>query len=124
MQSGGNFNWAIYTTSSGQLDYYLGTGGVSWDIGDTKSIGAVSTGQWYHVALVRNGNTFNGYLDGVSGSSTTSSASIGANSTNGAFFGAQATSNFNGYLDDIRITKGVARYTANFTPPTAAFPNG
>ena len=37
--------------------------------------------------------------------------------------GVSPTASFSGYIDDFRITKGIARYTSNFTPPTAPFPD-
>jgi hypothetical protein len=76
-----------------------------------------STGQWYHVAWVRNGSTVTVYRDGTSLGSTTDSKTLN-DSANGITLG----SSLNAYVDDLRITVGVARYTANFTAPTVAFP--
>ena len=80
------------------------------------------TNQWYHVAFVRSSSTVTPYLDGVSSSSASDANTYSFSSTLlriGAYWGGD----FNGYIDDLRITKGVARYTANFTPPTAPFPD-
>jgi hypothetical protein len=84
-------------------------------------------GQWVHLAVVRVSGTTTFYINGTSVGSTASTI----NWTNqdvivgGGRYSAGSSINvsFTGYIDDFRITKGVARYTANFTPPTAAFPN-
>jgi hypothetical protein len=117
-------SFAIYTTSSGKVNYYLSSNGASWNIASGVQIGSIATSQWYHIALVRNSNVFTPYLGGVSGTQTTSSSSL--NSQQQFVAGVSpnfSTGWFNGYIDDVRITKGVALYTSNFTPPTAAFPN-
>jgi hypothetical protein len=94
---------------------------VATDAGST-----VNTGQWYHIAIVKNGSTTTIYRDGTSvgSGSDTNTYSVTGNFYIGGGSGT-GFDNFylNGYIDDLRITKGVARYTANFTPPTAAFPN-
>ena len=82
---------------------------------------AVTQGVWNHLAWTRQGSICRVFVNGVlQGSGTKSDAfsinSIGATSSGGG----QAV---NGYIDDLRITKGVARYTSNFTPPTAPFPD-
>jgi hypothetical protein len=88
---------------------------------------ALTMGQWVHFAVVRSGSAtgnvkiyFNGVLDATSSGAITDNF----NQTSIGYVGADrvGTSPMNGYIDDLRITKGYTRYTANFTPPTAAFP--
>jgi hypothetical protein len=85
------------------------------------------TGRWYHVAVTKNAGTWTLWLDGVSqGTSTTTVYPAGPAEQLGIGylqFGTGTNNAFNGYMDDFRITRGYARYTANFTPPTDAFPN-
>ncbi len=83
---------------------------------------APSLNTWYHFACVRNGSTTTMYINGSSIGSGTSvnAASTTAPITVGYSLGFNGYA-LNGYIDDLRITKGVARYTANFTPPTQAF---
>ena len=81
----------------------------------------IADNNWHHIAVTRNGSAIRLFVDGTQQSNTTSTASftvaseypiIGADTT--------STGNLNGYIDDLRVTKGYARYTANFTPPTSA----
>lgn len=109
--------------------------GMSWRIDDSNdNIGfwygdglgyfttpnyAISKNTWTHIALTRNGSTFTTWVNGQSEATNTITASmiyyppvIGR--AQGVLF-----EYLNAYLDEYRITKGVAIYTSNFTPPTA-----
>lgn len=91
--------------------------------GGIFSIATVPLNQWTHVAICRSGTTMRRFIDGTLNGSVTSSANFsGASFTiGGSPYG--NIGYLTGYIDDLRITKGVARYTGNFTPPAAAFPN-
>jgi hypothetical protein len=85
--------------------------------------GGYATGTWHHVALTRSiANVFTLWVNGVSqGTPATSTVSLDQTAT--TLIGSRSSDNrvvTNGYFDDIRITRGVARYTTSFTPPTAA----
>jgi hypothetical protein len=82
-----------------------------------------STGTWYHIALSRASGSSKLFVNGTQVGSTYSDSrnySVPYSLYVGRDTNA-SSSYFSGYLDDIRITKGFARYTANFTPPTSAF---
>jgi hypothetical protein len=90
--------------------------------------GTITSNVWYHVAVARSGTSTKMFIDGTQAGSTytdTTSYTAGANRP---IIGAVSLSGFvgisslNGYIQDLRVTKGYARYTTNFTAPTAAFP--
>jgi hypothetical protein len=114
---------ALVLASTGALTYYVSSGGTSWDVASAVSVGTVATGQWYHVALVRDGSVFSPFLNGVRGTQTTSAAAVFGSSntvTVGYPVGLSAT----GFYDEVRLSTGRAWYSgASFTPPAAAFLN-
>jgi len=83
---------------------------------------AIPLNTWTHVAVSRNGNTFRLFVNGVIDATGTSSSSPTTNAGDIFYVGRSGYDSgriVTGYLDDVRITKGVARYITNFTPQTS-----
>jgi hypothetical protein len=108
----GNFGIGMYNTGRVQLF----SGGIFYYPTDTLSFNT-----WQHFAVVKNSGTTTMYFNGTAASSTYSDSrdygssqpvQIGKDDTTSNYFG--------GYMQDFRISKGLARYTSNFTPPTAS----
>ena len=76
---------------------------------------------WNHYAWVRSGNFVQTFVNGIGGTAASFTNNL-SNATSITIGGIGGVYDLNGYIDDLRVTKGVARYTANFTPPAAPFP--
>jgi hypothetical protein len=88
-----------------------------------SGLGLDQTTTWKHVAITRAGSTVRVFQNGVIKGSGTSSTTHNYTNPYFGYYAPNGNLYFTGYIDDIRITKGVARYTGPFTPPTSAFPN-
>lgn len=115
----------VLITETNNTITFIGSSNTSWNtILATTTVPTTNT--WHHIAVCRSGSAVTMYLNGTSIGSTTSSNFIRSGSSlrvGGYQYFPGGERSFNGYIDDLRITKGVARYTANFTPPTSAFPD-
>ena len=82
---------------------------------------ALTTGIWYHVALVKYKSSTKLYLNGAQEGSTLVDTDNYSNDTNGPRIGANYTvsDDFNGWIDELRVVKGEALWTTNFQPPTS-----
>lgn len=112
---------ALYV-SSGSTYLVVSSDGGEWEIDAGGSV-SVPDNQWSHIAMVRNGSQWRVYVNGQVSQTTTSEISVYNSTADGGVAQSTAGQYFYGYIDELRVTKGVARYTAAFTPPTAAFPN-
>lgn len=122
------------TTTSYSFAFQI-TGSTITFIGSTSGTGTThtvtaaytqETSNWHHAAVVRSGTVLTVFADGVPGTSVGIGAAALFDSAAVLSIGGDTTGSsnqFNGYIDDLRITKGVARYTTTFTPHTAAHPH-
>lgn len=114
-------------TASYFVLFHLNSTTLQFFAGSARINATVANSQWQHIACVRSNGTTKIYVDGTqSGASYTDSNDYLLADRRPVLFGQGFTEGgtpFNGYIDDLRITKGVARYTANFTPPAAKLPN-
>jgi len=106
--------WLVAITNANLIYFYSGTA--------YTTSSSISLNTWSHIAVSRSSGTLKIFIDGVSGFSGSVTTNLDKNA--GGKIGSDVSGNavLYGYIDDLRITKGYARYTANFTPPTQALP--
>jgi hypothetical protein len=110
--------WSFGTLSNGTVKFYYYNGSQN----SVTTTATVSSGVWTHLAMTHNNGTIRIFINGVLSASGTKVSTPQSSNSYPLSIGKVGGSSFNGYIDDLRITSGTARYTANFTPPVATFP--
>lgn len=115
----------IVADSAGGIYMLAGTSSDNWVSATPTSSGVVTAGTWHYIAVTRSGSNLTLYVDGSSVLTQSYSGSL-VNFSGQSEIGANAGSDsvdrrFSGYIDEVRVTKGVARTVTSV--PTAAFPD-
>lgn len=111
--------WSFGPGSDGRVLFTYWSGVTN----NVYSAATIAENQWSHIALVVNDGKITIYVNGVGSTPVAIAGTPQDTQTLPLLVGAAKSSYINGYIDELRITKGVARYTADFTPPTAQFPD-
>ena len=123
--AGGNdywrFSWAVATST---LRFYFVTGGTVR--ADFNCPFSPSINTWYHITVVRNGSTCLMMVDGDSKTVTTVTAFNGNLNCAGSVlyimsYAGDGTRELLGYIDELRVSKGIARWTGSFTKPAVPY---
>ena len=118
--SGGSVDWNLEINTSGTVLY------IDNNTGRFSSSSNLLTNTWTHLCVVRTNTGVTMYFNGVSVGSYSTINNISGTSNARLYVGTgaqvPASRQFIGYIDDLRVTNGVARYYTNFTPPQQALP--
>jgi len=122
---GVNDYW-VFHQIAGSLEYAFFANNTSGSVTKLVNTTVSNTTDWNHLAITRSGSTVKMFLNGTLASTSTSLvADMSSTRTDPKLFiGFQNLSSryWNGEIADLRITRGVARYSGSFTPPTKSFP--
>lgn len=103
------------------LVVYASSNGSSWGVGAEISLVFPTANIWYHVAIVYIYSNLYTYINGILINTSTLSGLVTANSPLNIGAEDGGANKWSGYIDEFRISKGIARWTTNFTPPTQPY---
>ena len=111
--------WALYTKADGRLEVY--DSGAGTQLGNSNPYN-LTVGTWDHISLTKSGSTVTFWVNGVNGGTFTRS-SLASTTSLRIGISCDGNSPFNGFMSNVRILKGTALYTSNFTPPFRTLTN-
>ena len=121
---GGDLSWIVRVKNNGKLVWYSKNGSGT---NNESSTSPITLKKWHHIAIVREGtgsNQLKGYVDGKVALTMTDSNDY--NDSNALCIGTQEAgggNTINGFISNVRLVKGTAVYTSEFTPPTRTLTN-
>lgn len=106
-----HFDWSIIGGAGGNVTY------------DAQP--TINNSQWYHIAIIRSGNNFMLFVDGVQVGTTVTAAitcpDVAGVLEIGGYPAAQGVGSHSGYMKEVRVSNGIARWTGPFTPSTSPY---
>jgi len=114
--------WDNRDATPNGMSFHFIIGGVLYGFTEPSLASQYSANTWYHIAMVRNGNNWYIFRNGIQTATTSFSITYSDYSGVVTIGGETASAKYlNGYLDEFRVSKGIARWTSNFTPSASAY---
>jgi hypothetical protein len=115
-----NYGQALFFGGgSSSLQFYSSSDGINWDVANASSLGNINLNAWNHIAVSKSGSSIRTFKNGVLQATITFAGTFAGTYDRCWIGDTSLNSHYTGLFSNIRVVKGTALYTANFTPPTS-----